>query len=431
MIVAPGLIRGTPRYTRGRQIFSQLNPTRYVEPGVLASPFTITRAQAAGVQSTSLGSDGTTWQTYGANTARFFDSAQALLIEPQTTNRIRNPRGEGGITSPPSWAVFANNGLTTSIAGRGTQDGREYVDLRLNGTSTGTFYVQVFDNIAAAVTAGQSSIGSVWVSVVGGSLNNITSFATQLRWSAGGTNSVFSTPTSTPTRLTHIGVAPTVATSVFYGYTLEFNSGVAIDVTFRFSWPQLETNRSFLLTPALPPVGALGASTRGVDNISAPLISLGLSNLAQGTGCTVLWAGGFFATNFDSQQTIVAIDDGVAQNRFELRIGRQAQPESLLVIDSAQYPAGGTGLVPPNKLIKAGMTITPTGELSVVYDGFNNNVPIIMSGGTTTNALTTLRLGGSGTGAARPLTGTTRALYVAPTALSATDLSAALMAMPV
>jgi hypothetical protein len=429
MLIRPGMMRIDSRFTQGREVFRRLNPTRYVEPGTLASPFTITRAQTTGVQSTAPGSDGVTWNTFGADTARFFGTSQALGIELQRVNRIRNPRGEGGTTSPTNWSVFSAGGLTTSIAGRGTADGRDYVDLRVNGTTTSTFRVQVFDSTAASVTAGQPSVGSVWVSLVGGSLANITANYIVLRWSAGGTSFTQYTPTTTPTRVIVTGTAPTGATTAFLSYDFVFASGAAIDVTLRFSWPQLETNSAFASTPILPPVGAPAASTRGTDIVSATTADLGIGDNG---ACTVLWAGSFFATNTGGQQTILAIDDNVASpDRFEVRIGRTGEPEALIAIDGVVTQSVGLfdmGItVPINTITKVGMVLDGTGRISAVFNGYNNNIALSTSGGVT-SGLSRFRLGGSGTTAVRPMIGQTNALYVSPTPLTDAELSAAVAA---
>jgi len=41
-------------------------------------------------------------------------------------------------TLPTNWGVSAPAGLATSVVGLGTENGLPYVDLRINGTATGT-----------------------------------------------------------------------------------------------------------------------------------------------------------------------------------------------------------------------------------------------------------------------------------------------------
>ena len=438
------------RNRHSRITFETLNPTRYVSPGVLASPFTITRAQAAGVESSGLGSDGVTWNLYGADTARFFGTDQWLAIEGQRVNSIRNPRGEGAVvgtpgTLPTNWTSAVAAGLSREIVGTGVEDGLPYVDIRIFGTPTAATASTIVGFQSPSISVG-SNLGaefSHFTKLVGGTLTNVDSLVTVFAFSGASFTAALLAPTSASLgtqRRGYVLAIPTGTTAL--SMTLRFAPiiGAPVDFTFRVAAPQISLIAASLtppannplLTPILPPVGAINTSTRGQDNISAALGDLGLSNLAQGTGCTVLWAGDFFATNFNGQQTIVAIDDDVAQNRFELRLGRQGELELIQAIAGVFSPDSvRPALVPPNRLIRAGMSVGPNGEVSGVFNGFNNDVAISYGSATITNALTTLRLGGSGTGAARPLTGTTRALYVAPTALSATDLSAALMAMPV
>lgn len=237
-----------------------------VLPNYLNPAFTFTRASAA-----SFFNDAGNLVEVGNNVPRL--SSAGLLLEGQRTNGGNNPRGEGGVvgtsTQPTNWSVFAAGGLTTTFAARGVENGRNYVDRRISGTTTGTFYVSVFHNPAFAVTAGQPTTGSVWVSVVGGSLANIGTLIQQVRWSSGSITEATLTPTATPARFIATGIAPADATSAFHAFGLSFANGVAIDVTLRFSWPQAESGASFASSPILPPVGTPGASTRLADNVTA------------------------------------------------------------------------------------------------------------------------------------------------------------------
>ncbi len=252
-----------------KNLYPNINPTMLLDfrnSKVLDPRITFTRASTA----TYVDHTGV-WREVANNQPRFyFDSVSGaslgFIVEEQRSNSIRNPRGEGGTSSPTHWSVFASNGLTTTIQGRGIQDGRDYVDLRISGTTTSTFYVQSFDNVAASISAGQSSSGSVWLSLTAGSLTNITTINLTHRFEpATGFGFENVTPTATPQRFTVVSTAPASTTSEYWTFGLSFNSGVAIDVTLRFSWPQLETNAAFVTSPILPPAATLSTSTRAAD----------------------------------------------------------------------------------------------------------------------------------------------------------------------
>lgn len=451
MIVGPGLIRGTPRFTRGRQIFNRLNPTRYVSPGVLAAPFTITRAQTAGVESTGLSSDGVTWQTYGADTPRFFGPEQALAMESQRVNSIRNPRFEGatpgivgaGGVIPTRFVWQPAAGHTLNIIGVTTVNGLPTLEVEFVATGAGQSVLSFELSSGVALSGNRSYVFSVLAALVGGSLTNVDLISIRHRIDA---TTAFNGPNVFLTGLTpalqrYNGGFLTAASGQTAGrMQFVWNTTGPATTRLRFAAPQFELvgavaylNTAAITTPIFPAVGAPNTSTRGGEIISAPLSGLGISNLAQGGGCTVLWAGNFFWTSYDAQQTILAIDESTNQNRFEARLGRNAEIElvqniggSPVLIDSLR-PA----FVPSGRLIKVGLSVDPTGRASAVFDGFQNSVAIEGGPVTPTAALTTLRLGGSGATAARAMQGQTRALYVAPTALNSSDLSAAVMAMPV
>jgi hypothetical protein len=394
-------------------------PASLVSPGAILSPLTLTRAQASGALSTG---ELQTWQTYGADTPRFVFPNGALLIEGQRTNSIRNPRGAGGVTSPTNWDVFSAAGLTTSIAGRGVENGRDYVDLRFNGTTTGSFRVQTFDSAPTSVTAGQLATGSSWVSLVAGSLANISANYLVLRWSAGGVSFVQYTPTATPTRVVVTGTVPAAATTVFLTQDIGFAIGAAIDVTLRFSWPQLETTSGFVSTPILPPVGAPAATTRGADLVSASLANLGIG--ANGAG-TVLITCEFTGLDATSIQRLLVVDNGTQNNAF----GFQQQSGNSLRVFRTTAGAGATATDTTTAVVgtqlKIGITADGAGRVAASVNG---GAAIAVTGAPT-SGLTTLRLGNDASGTT-PFFGETNVMRVLPFTLSDTELQAAVAALP-
>jgi hypothetical protein len=186
-----------------------------------------------------------------ANTPRFEyysnGSFRGLLIESQRTNSIRNNSmtGANTITNalPTYWALLASAGLATRVVGTGVVNGIDYIDLRIVGTTTLPYYVLSFQDPSITATAAQSWTESFWVSLLSGSLTNITSCNINIRWSGGTSDSVF-TPTSTFTRVSQTALSPAGTTSVFPALYLSFSSGVYIDLTLRIGMPQMELGTS-------------------------------------------------------------------------------------------------------------------------------------------------------------------------------------------
>jgi hypothetical protein len=187
-----------------------------------------------------------------ANTPRYEyysnGSFRGLLIESQRTNSIRNNSMTGANTTtnalPTNWSIFASSGLATRVVGTGVVNGIDYIDLRIVGTSTTTFYVLAFDGSVIATTAAQRWTESFWISLLSGSLTNITSCNINIRWSGGTDADGAFTPTSTFTRISHTGLSPTGTTGVYPALYLNFSSGVYVDLTLRIGMPQMELGTS-------------------------------------------------------------------------------------------------------------------------------------------------------------------------------------------
>lgn len=206
----------------------------------------------------------------GSNKVLSCDDLKGLAyltsVVPVSGNGIRNPNMAGAVagtpgTLPTNWSIGGAAGLTTSVVSSGVQSGLAYVDVRFVGTTSGTFATVLMD--AAGIIAasnGQAWTGSATVSVVGGSLSNITSVAltTNVLDSASAVLQQLSTsisPTGTATRFSNSGtISNTSAAFVRPLIGLNYSSGVAIDITLRIGYPVLEQAASATALSFIGPV---------------------------------------------------------------------------------------------------------------------------------------------------------------------------------
>jgi len=263
--------RGFGHSSRWGQSASSLSPSLFLDftnTETLDSRVSFTRTTTA----TRTNSSGLI-ESVDINVPRFdYDpvtlEAKGFLIEEQRTNSIRNNTMVGAVvgtpgTLPTNWGVFSNAGLTTSVVGKGSQSGINYVDLRISGTSTTSFYVMSFDTTATSGAAGQAWTESFWCGRVGGSATNISSSAVNLR-QVGGAGNNFDTAFTLSTnfnRSTSSGTLTTGATGVFAAIILNIINGAAIDITLRIGMPQLE--QGDFATSVIPTTTA--AATRAAD----------------------------------------------------------------------------------------------------------------------------------------------------------------------
>jgi hypothetical protein len=75
------------------------------------------------------------WWSFASNLPRITN--QGLLVEEARTNSIRNNSMQGAVagtpgTLPTNWSESRAAGLTQTVVGTGTQNGIDYIDIRLN-----------------------------------------------------------------------------------------------------------------------------------------------------------------------------------------------------------------------------------------------------------------------------------------------------------
>lgn len=167
------------------------------------------------------------------------------------TNQIRNNTAQGAVagspgTLPTNWGV-TNLGLTQTIVGTGTENGITYIDIRLNGTTTGQFgNVRFEPNNSVTASSGQTWTVSSYLKLIAGSLANLSEVGMVLYSFTSAPAFISSSNTGAAvnadlTRFDHVGTLP--ATTAFVQPAFYFNttaaSGQAIDITLRIGLPQL------------------------------------------------------------------------------------------------------------------------------------------------------------------------------------------------
>ena len=414
--------------------------TAFVRPGVLRSPFVITRAQLTGVQSSAINgaNDGLTF--YGADVPRFNGSAHRLLIEDQATNGFGNPRLQGAVAGNPGTPPTNTNtsffqGLSREIVGSGTEGEIPYIDLRFFGTATGgTFSRFGLTNITTQglnISGNAVSTFSTFVRMVNGSLSQISDvrIGIQGRDAAGTSVSGQSalanfTPTSASlgSQRRSVTFTPSDVTVIYGEWFVDIVRGgtATVDITLRIGLPQHELG-AFASSPILPPVGTPGASTRGVDIVWASLSSLGIP--ANGA-CTVLWSGVVPVFVSGGVHTIACVDDGSVSNRFTMRIDQASgQLQAMRALAGASATANA-GAVTAGAAIKGGMAVNGSGRAAV---SLNGGAVAAVTGGPS-SGLTQSRLGNIFDGSA-PMWGETSLFRILPF-VSDAELQSLVSALP-
>lgn len=423
MIVGVGLLRGRGRYAASRTI---------VAPGALIGSATFTRSQAAGVESTSLGTDDATWGAFAADVPRFYGADRPLLIEGQRTNTFPNPRLAGGTPGTPgtqptsisAWLMTV--GLSVEYVQNVTANGLNGVRYRISGTATGSGTQTL--TLAPALTGyaaspGQNWTGSVFAALSAGSLTNVTAvrLITTARQGTGTAAQITTTMNTTlsSTIRRYRGTvlnAPATTTGVTHSITVVVVAG-AVDLTLDLFWPQLEQG-AFATTPVLPPVGTPGASTRGADIESHTLAGLGLQ--ANGAGTILLRGMLPQSAPTGVNQMLLQVDGGTDANRYVVRnAGGGNTIQVLNVVGGSAGTPVNLGTMTPGTAFSVGVVCDGNGR---VAGAFNASAAQVVTSGPT-SGLTRLLGGSSGTaGGSEAMFGTVSRLAVLPRVVSDAEL---------
>lgn len=276
------------------------------------------------------------WSSFASNVPRRTD--KGLLSSGGRTNGIRNNSmqgvtngvvGSGGVL-PTNWSIggsIAGLALTTTIVGTGTEDGVDYIEIRISGTpsssSGGPAWFNVENNTQIVAVNGQSWAASLFCTLVAGSLTNLAGglfYRTRFNNSGGSiltsSNLQFS-PTSGALGLSRRNLTVTASDAATAFITSELlisvTSGAAIDATFRIGWPQLEL------------VGAGGVASSPIRTTSAAVtrasdVLAGRALPSLGSAMTLLFKGTPFSTTAYANQGALSINvaDGTNNNRVVL-----------------------------------------------------------------------------------------------------------------
>lgn len=355
---------------------------------------------------------------------------KGLLIEEARTNSIRNNTMVGAVNgaigaggaSPTNWSIGGGVGLTTTIVGTGTENGIAYLDVRLSGTTGGTF-ATIFPEASSVVAAtnAQAWSASLYTKLVGGSLANVTTLWAGVRQQDSGAATLSDlvaiasyTPTSMLTRST--GAVTTNNASIayvrpFFGFV--WSSGVAIDFTLRIGLPQLE--QGAFATSVIQTSSA--AVTRTAD--SAVMTGANFMSWYRQDQGTFVVSGDHSDLTTNSGRFLFAIDaGGGASDSIRIDSGAGANLRGVVIVGGATQAAVTFGTVTANTAYKTAFSYAAN-NFSGSLDGAT---PVTDSAGTLPT-LTQIRLGGNFAGtAAAFLNGHIRTMKFYPRALPASTL---------
>ena len=267
-----------PYRLKAGTLYSQL-------PETGAGDFTVSRTTTVADRSTRINSLGNI-ELVANNVPRLdyplggaVNGCPALLVEPAATNSVRNNSMVGASapnTLPTNWSS-SGSGLTRQSVATGTLNGIPYVDIRVSGTATNTFY-DIFweaNNVIAALIT-QDWVTSCYLQIVA-QPNPPVSYTLAMRefTSVPGFLGVFqssalSVSTTSFNRfsftraLNQAGVA-FVQPSLF----VVLVNGQTYDFTIRIGYPQME--RGTVATSVIHTTTA--SVTRSEDQITRPSVS--------------------------------------------------------------------------------------------------------------------------------------------------------------
>jgi hypothetical protein len=204
------------------------------------------------------------WYQFASNVARITN--KGLLSEESRTNTIRNNSGQGAVagtpgTLPSNWQVVSQT-IASSIVGAGSENGIDYVDIRLNGNTAAIDHINVYFEVPGqiATSPGQTWACSSFIKLVSGSMSGVAPSGLQLiieergtggvflGWGGGGSLTLTNAPLATQRYTTIYTTVNASIQSALPGIIVFFVANQALDMTLRFGWPSLELG-NFVTSP--------------------------------------------------------------------------------------------------------------------------------------------------------------------------------------
>jgi hypothetical protein len=244
-------------------------------------------------------------------------SYKGLLVEPASTNQIRNGSGTGAVvgtpgTLPTNW-THISGGLTQEVVATGTENGVAYVDLKFSGTATAGNMAVAFENVNnIAASDGETWTASAFLKEIDATsnYNNIYFRAYNYTSAPAFVNTTTASALTLTTDLQRYESTWTLsgATIAYSRPSILFTLAIGntYDFTIRIGWAQYE--ESVIATSPIPTTTA--SVTRNKDDIT-----LGsASSLIGQTEGTLYVEVDFRQTGLD--QRMLQVSDGTGANRI-------------------------------------------------------------------------------------------------------------------
>lgn len=328
----------------------------------LDSRFTFTRASSGSVVNAS-----GTLVTAATDEPRFDHNPSTLqpnglLNEGARTNSIRNSQAGGGAvnTNPTNWRLRGTvDGITAEVAGVGTQNGFNYVDVSFTGTSvSGNGFGCWFETATGiAGSNGQTWAQSLFIALQAGSIPAAMNLSLRTDYldsggaglGNGDNGNIRSSLTSTLARFTgNFTVNQAATANLRPMLNVSWPAATAINFTVRIAAPQLEQGNyasSFIATSSAAATRALD-STRMLD-----INTLGF-NPVQGTIFCEFSVYALSSTTIP----IFTISDGTTNNRLQTFITTLGAVASRIVTAGVTAnPGDVVGLISPNTVCRVAL----------------------------------------------------------------------------
>jgi len=250
-------------------------------------------------------------------------SYKGLLVEPASTNEIRNGSATGSTTGvigsggalPTNWGDGGAGGLTREIIGTGTENGVAYIDIKASGTASSTTSGFYFEGITQISTAdGETWTLSAFIKNV--DTTSLYDSANFLYVNYDSTNAFVDsdsesiTPTTDLVRYeANITLSGATIATTRPGISFNLTIGNTYDYTIRIGWIQME--ESPIATSPIPTTSA--SVTRTKDDITLGSAS---SLIGQTEGTLYLEVDWRLASGVS--QVLLDASNGTGNNRMLL-----------------------------------------------------------------------------------------------------------------